>query len=204
MFELAEENYRHEGEIGINSDVLRLLVKPGGAGMVVCLSSFVGRRDLIQATGGFNPELLYSQDSEFLFRLAMRTKFGFVNRPLVLFDRAPVEDRHIGVSAEWNKIEFFLRDSQMRLEGLLPLTKGQPAKVRDLVRRQLGRVHSGWVNCYLEEKQYRSARQAALNAARYSPTLAILFKSALTWLNPSLALRLVHSKQSQKDSAFTV
>ena len=204
MFQLAELNYRHEGEIGINSDVLRLLVKPGGAGMVVCLSSFVGRKDLIRATGGFNPGLLYSQDSELLFRLAMRTGFGYVNRPLVLFDRAPVEDRHIGVSAEWNKTDFFLRDSQMRLEGLLPLTKDQPAKVRELVRRQLGFIHSGWVNCYLEEKQYRKARQAALKAARFNPTFAIAFKSLLTWLSPSLALRLVQSRQSKKASAFTV
>ncbi len=54
-----------------------------------------------------------------MFRLAMRTGFCYVNRPLVLFDRSPVEDRHIGVSSDWNKLEFFLQDSQLRLEGLM-------------------------------------------------------------------------------------
>ena len=32
MFQLAEENYRHDEAMGVNSDVLRLLVRPGGAG----------------------------------------------------------------------------------------------------------------------------------------------------------------------------
>ena len=58
-----------------------------------------------------------------MFRLAMRTGFCYVNRPLVLFDRAPAEDRHVGVSSAWNKMDFFLQDSQLRLEGLLHLAK---------------------------------------------------------------------------------
>ena len=73
MFQLAEDNYRHENDVGINSEALRLLVKPGGAGMVVCLSSLLARKDAIGELGGFDTRLLYSQDSEFMFRLAMRT-----------------------------------------------------------------------------------------------------------------------------------
>ena len=149
MFQLAQENYRHDDAMGVNSDVLRLLVRPGGAGMVVCLSSFLARRDAIKKMGGFDPNLLYSQDSEFMFRLAMLTGFCYVNRPLVLFDRSPVENRHVGVSSAWNRLDFFLQDSQLRLEGLLRVTEGQPAAVRNLVRQQLGGIHSGWVNCYL-------------------------------------------------------
>jgi len=30
MFQLGEETYRHEGEVGANPDVLKLLVRPGG------------------------------------------------------------------------------------------------------------------------------------------------------------------------------
>ena len=70
-----EENYRHEGTMGVNTDVLRLLVRPGGAGMVVCLSSLLARADAVRRNGGFDPKLLYSQDSEFMFRLAMHTQF---------------------------------------------------------------------------------------------------------------------------------
>ena len=56
FFEMAEENYRHEGTMGINTDVLRFLVRPGGAGMVVCLSSLLARADIMRKTGGFDPE----------------------------------------------------------------------------------------------------------------------------------------------------
>jgi glycosyltransferase involved in cell wall biosynthesis len=44
MFHLTQESYRHEDAMGTNPDVLRLLVRPGGAGMVVCLSSFLAHR----------------------------------------------------------------------------------------------------------------------------------------------------------------
>lgn len=204
MFQLAEENYRHEGAMGVNTDVLRLLVRPGGAGMVVCLSSFLARRNVLRKTGGFDPILLYSQDSEFMFRLAMVTGFCYVNRPLVLFDRSPVEDRHVGVSSAWNRMEFFLQDSQLRLEGLLRLTENQPAAIRNLVRQQLGSVHSGWVNCYLETGQYSKAREAAYKAAQMNLTFNAAVKWLLTWISPRLALRTVRRRESKRASAFSV
>jgi len=204
MFQLAADNYRHENEFGTNSEALRLLVKPGGAGMVVCLSSLLARKDAISETGGFDTRLLYSQDSEFMFRLAMHTGFCYVNRPLVLFDRAPVEDRHVGVSSAWNNLDFFLKDSQLRLEGLMRLTKDQPPAIRNLVRRQLAAIHSGWVNCYLEAGEYGKARSAATKAAQLNLTLNLAAKWLLTWISPRLALRSVRQRESRRTAAFTV
>jgi glycosyltransferase involved in cell wall biosynthesis len=204
MFQLAEENYRHEESIGVNTDVLRLLVRPGGAGMVVCLSSFMARKDAMKKIGGFDPSLLYSQDSEFMFRLAIETSFCYVNRPLVSFDRSPVEERHVGVSSAWNKLDFFLQDSQLRLEGLLRLTEGHPATIRNLVRKQLGSIHSGWVNCYLETGQYEKARISASKAAQMSLTFNATAKWLLTWISPRLALRTIRHRETKKAAAFTV
>jgi len=205
LFQMAEESYRHEGTMGVNTDVLRLLVKPGGAGMVVCLSSFLARADVVRSSGGYDPDLLYSQDSEFMFRLAMRTGFCYVNRPLVLFDRSPAEIRHVGVSAEWNKLEFWLQDTQHRLEGLLRLNASLPPAVRKIVREQLGSVHSGWANWYLENGQYGKARRAVSRAARFDLTLNVAVKWLLTWISPRLALRTVRRRQeSRKDSSFCV
>ena len=204
MFQLAEDSYRHKDEMGINPEALRLLVKPGGAGMVVCLSSLLAQKDAMRELGGFDTRLLYSQDSDFMFRLAMRTGFCYVNRPLVLFDRSPVEDRHVGVSSAWNKLDFFLRDSQLRLEGLMRLTKDQPPAIRNLVRRQLAAIHSGWVNFYLEAEDYRMARAAATRAARLNLTLNLAMKWLLTWISPRLALRSVRQRERKKASAFTV
>jgi len=205
LFQLAEKNYAHKGEIGVNSEALRLLVRPGGAGMVIHLSSLLARAELIRNTGGFDPKLLYSQDSEFMFRLAMITGFCFVNRPLVRFDRSPVETRHVGVSKNWDKFDFFLRDSQMRLEGLMRLSEGLPKNVRRTIREQLRSVHSGWVNWYLQTRQYDKAREAALRAARTDLTANIALKWLLSWTSPRLALWMVrHHQEKNKDSAGIV
>jgi glycosyltransferase involved in cell wall biosynthesis len=204
MFQLAESSYSHQDAMGINSEALRLLVKPGGAGMVVCLSSLLVRKAAIETSGNFNSRLLYSQDSEFMFRLALKTGFCYVNRPLVLFDRSPVEVRHTGVSSAWNRLDFFLQDSQLRLEELLNLTQKQPLAIRNLVRRQLSAVHSGWVDCYLEAGQYEKARQAAFKALRLNLTLSMAAKWSLAWISPRLALQVVRHRESKRASAFTV
>lgn len=169
--------------------------------MVVCLSSFLGRADVIRRTGGFDLKLLYSQDSEFLFRLAMHTGFCYVNRPLVRFDRSPVETRHVGVSADWNKVDFFLQDSQLRLEGLMRLSEDLPRKIRKVIRERLCLVHSGWTNWYLETGQFGKAREAVSRAAQLDLTLNIAVKWLLTWMSPRLVRRAVrHHSEGRKES----
>jgi glycosyltransferase involved in cell wall biosynthesis len=200
MFQLSEESYRHEETMGINSDVLRVLLRPGGAGMVVCTCTLLARADVVARTGGFDTNLRFGEDSEFMFRLALLTGFCYVNRPLVAVDRSPAELRHVGVSAEWNKLEFWLRDTQLKLEALLRLGNAVPWKIRKLIREQLASVHSGWANWYLETGQYAKARAAASRAAQLDPTFKIAAKWLLTWISPGLALRAVQQhQQSRKD-----
>ncbi len=202
FFQLAEESYRHDGEMGVSTEALKLLVRPGGAGMVICLSSFIGRAELIRTTGGFDLKLPYSQDSEFLFRLAMLTGFCYVNRPLVRFDRSPVEQRHVGVSAQWTKLDFWLRDSQLRLEGLLRLSEGLPSEVVKLIRKQLGAIHSGWANWYLSTGQYGKAREAVSRAMRLDPTFNMAVKWLLTWTSPRLACWAVRYHQERSPESL--
>ena len=203
FFQLAEESYRHDGEIGVSQEALKLLVRPGGAGMVICLSSFIGRADLIRTTGGFDLTLPYSQDSEFLFRLAMLTGFCYVNRPLIRFDRSPVELRHVGVSAQWTKLDFWLRDSQLRLEGLLRLSEGLPSEVVKVIREQLGSIHSGWANWYLETGQYGKARDAMSQAIRLDPTFNVTVKGLLTWTIPQLARRAMRYRRERSPESIS-
>jgi glycosyltransferase involved in cell wall biosynthesis len=197
MFQMVEHEYRHQGTMGVNTDVLPRLVRPGGAGMVVCLSSLVARADMVRKTGGFDLTLLYSQDSEFMFRLALLTGFCYVNRPLVRFDRSPAEIRHVGVSSDWNKMDFWLQDSQRRLEKLLRLSEGLPRKIRQVVRERLSAVHSGWANWHLENGDYGKAREAASRAAQLNLTFNVAMKWLLTWLSPELALRTVKRRKER-------
>ncbi|HEX8814385.1 MAG TPA: glycosyltransferase family A protein [Terriglobales bacterium] len=204
MFQLVENEFRHEQTMGVNREVLERLVRPGGSGMLVCLSSLIVRADVLRKTGGFDPSLLYSQDSELMFRLAMQTGFCYVNLPLVRFDRSPVEARHVGVSSDWNKTDFWLEDSQRRLEGLWRLRDSLPPKVRNVIRERLCTVHSGWANWYLENGDYSNARAAASRALRLNLTLNVAAKWLLTWLNPQLALRTVQQRKQRAKESFTV
>jgi glycosyltransferase involved in cell wall biosynthesis len=213
MFQLAQESYQHEGIVGVNADVLRLLVTPGGPGMVVCPSSFLARADAVRRTGGLNPRLRFQQDTEFMFRVAMLTSFCYVNCPLVWFDRSPAEIRHMGqlvpgvprgaVSTEWDRVEFILQDSEIWLVGLLQLTEA-PEKVRSLIREQLGWVHSGLANCYLMAGKYGEAREAILRAIKLNPNFKVAAKWLLTWISPWLALRTLRYRQERGKDSFTV
>jgi glycosyltransferase involved in cell wall biosynthesis len=212
MFQLAQDSYKHEGMMGVNTDVLRQLVRPGGPGMVVCPSSFLARADAVRRSGGLNPKLRFQQDTEFMFRVALLTGFCYVNCPLVLFDRSPVEIRHgnqlvPGVpreerSTEWDRVEFILQDSQIWLEGLLRLGESVPLEVRKLIREVLSSVHSGLTNCYLQKGQYGKARESVSRAVSIGPNFNVAMKWLLTWMSPQLALRTVrHYQERTKNSA---
>jgi glycosyltransferase involved in cell wall biosynthesis len=201
FFQLAEESYQHQGEMGVSEEALKILVRPGGAGMVICLSSFMGRADLIRKTGGFDVKLPYSPDSEFLFRLAMLTSFCYVNRPLIRFDRSPVEQRHVGVSAQWTETDFLLRDGQTRLEGLLRFRESLPGEVVDLIQKQLGSIHNGWANWYLGTGEYKKARKAISQSMRLDPNFNVAVKWLLAWTSPGLASRAVRYRlEKSQDS----
>jgi glycosyltransferase involved in cell wall biosynthesis len=202
FFQLAENSYHHQLEMGVSEKALQLLVRPGGAGMVICLSSFMGRTDLIRKTGGFDLRLPYSQDSEFLFRLAMATGFCYVNRPLVRFDRSPVEERHVGVSAQWTKLDFWLRDSQSRLEGLLRLRESLPTDVVKLIHEELGSIHNGWANWYLSIGEYTKAREAISQSIRLNPNFNVAVKWLLTWTTPALASRAVRYRLERSQGSI--
>jgi glycosyltransferase involved in cell wall biosynthesis len=201
LFEMAKENYRHEEIIGRNTDVLRLLVKPGGAGMVVCISSLLARAEAVRKTGGYDCKLGFYADSDFMFRLAMLTGFCYVNRPLVWFDRAPDENRHVGASKDWDKLEYILQESKTRLEGFLRLRDRLPPQLCKLIQQHLSTVESGLANWHMATGQYGRARAAMARAVRLDLNFRIAMKWLLTWVSPQLALRTVRrSQEARKDS----
>jgi glycosyltransferase involved in cell wall biosynthesis len=213
MFQLAAESYLHEGVLGVNCDVFRILIRPGGAGMLICPSSFMARTDVVRKTGRLNPKLRYQQDTEFMFRVAMHTEFCYVNRPLVWFDRSPVETRHKdqlvpGVprkafSTDWDRIEVILEDSDIWLNGLLQLS-GVPDHVRNLIREQQALVDSGLANCYLIDGQIGKAQTAACRSMQNNFTFNVAVKWMLTRISPGIALRTVCHRKNKRASSFAI
>ena len=201
MFELADEKYRHVEAMGISKNAIEMIVRPGGAGMVVCICSVLARADLVRKAGGFDRNLKFGMDSDFLFRLARLTDFCYSNQRLVMVDRSPGEQRHVGASAEWNKLEFVLLQTQIRFEKFLQLSEGLPAGVRKLIVEGLGAVHSGLANCHLQGGEYGKARDEAFKAVRADFGFKLAVKCLLTWISPRLALRTVELHQQRRKTS---
>jgi hypothetical protein len=204
LFQMADEVCPHQQAVGVNTNVLEVLVRPGGGGMVVCISSLVARADAVRKAGGFDPTLGFYADSEFMFRLALFTGFCYVNRVLVRFDRSPAGTRHVGASKEWDRLEFILQESRVRLEKFMLTDEGLPTKVRKLIREHLGSVHSGLANCHLESREYEKARESLSRAAHFHLTFNIAVKWILSWVSPQLALRTVRHHQGRMKGATPV
>ena len=204
LFEMAGPGRRHTGTMGVNADILEVLVCPGGAGMLVCISSLVARAAVVRKAGGFDPSLGFYADSEFMFRLAMLGGFCYVNLMLVWFDRSPSETRHMGSSKDWDDLEFILQENRIRLEKFLLVNDRLPTPVQKIIRTTLGSVYSGLANCSLEAGDYQKARESILRAARFDLTPNIAAKWLLAWVSPGLALRTVRKRRQTADDSLPV
>src|SRR6185437_7651985 len=94
LFQLARKD--HDEPIGMISEPLSyMLQRTTSAGVhPVWLQNLVTRTDLARRAGGFDPELAFGDDDDFVFRLGCETTFCFVNMPMVLIDRTPPSERH--------------------------------------------------------------------------------------------------------------
>ena len=185
LFQFAGREYGDA--MGIVQDPVRFVVGKHP----IWVQTVVARADRVRGIGGFDPDLRYSEDHDFLFRMALETKFCFVNMPMVLVDRAPAENRHQGESRNWHKEEFRLRMDQIRFEKQAHMSAGQPADVCGLIQNNLSRIHSNWVNLYLEKGENARAREAMALAVKFDPSLALRFKSLLLRISPALTRRVL-------------
>jgi glycosyltransferase involved in cell wall biosynthesis len=179
--------------IGIANDAVRLIV----AGRhPVWVQTVLARSDLVQQVSGLDPALRYSEDHDFMFRMAFVTKFCFVSMPMVLIDRSPAQDRHAGEARNWHREEFCLHMDQRRFEKQLELSGRLSPDTRKLVRQNLSNIHSAWASWHIERGEYEKAVTSLSEAATYGLTSKLALKLALTRVAPHLMRRLVlHDRQ---------
>jgi glycosyltransferase involved in cell wall biosynthesis len=191
LFQLAGKEHREK--IGLIADPLNYMLDRNSIAGVhpVWLQNLVTRTHLARDVGGFDPRFRIGEDDDFVFRLACKTGLCFVNMSMVLIDRTPPAERHVGASERWDDAEFRLKMAQERYEKRLLLSDGVSVAARKGIRKDLAAVHSGWANWYLRKREYGKAREATTEAARLylSPNLAI--KWALTRSVPGLARNMV-------------
>lgn len=193
----------HTEMLGIISDPLSYILKanPRHGVTAIWVQTVVARADLVRRLGGLDAKLRYSEDHDFVFRLACATKFCFVGAPMVLIDRRPAADRHVGQSKNWHKLEFVHAMQEYRFEKMLRLGEGVSREVRKVARRGLSNVYSGRATCQLEKGAYAEAKESIRRAAQFWLTPTLAAKLALIWIAPALARRAVSAREKARAQA---
>jgi glycosyltransferase involved in cell wall biosynthesis len=198
LFQLAGKE--HSGAIGVIADPPTYMLDTKSIVGVhpIWLQNLVTRAHLARAVGGFDPSFRFGDDDDFAFRLGCAASFCFVNVPMVLIDRTPPAQRHVGANERWDEVDFRLEMAQARYEKRLHASDQLSASVRKLIRRNLAAVHSEWANLYLEQHQYEKAREAAADAARTYLTPNLALKWALTRSTPGIARKVVLARNVRR------
>lgn len=179
--------------LGIVDDPLRLVVDRHP----VWVQTVIARADLVRRAGNFDTYLRYSEDHDFLFRMALLTKFCYVSMPMVLIDRSPADIRHVGAGQDWHKVEYCLRMDQYRFEKQLRIPEELPPDVSKTIRKDLRSIHSHWTTCHLRDRDYAKARSAVRTAAGYDLTAPLAVKWMLVNLTPKLARRIFVARDQE-------
>lgn len=179
--------FRHAGwqygeMIGFIADPMPLIAKAFG----IWVQTLVVRSDMVRKIGGFDADLHFGEDYDFLFRLALETAYCYVNRPLAVIERTNTTIDPTVASRSWDKPDFRLREQLYMYEKWLNKVE-QTSDVRRTIINNLRDVHSRWANWYLETGQFDQARRAVSTAMKYQPTLQLAVKWALTWATPRIA-----------------
>jgi hypothetical protein len=162
----------------------------------VWAQTVVARADLVRQVGGFDCSLHYNEDQDFIFRMALATRFCYVSMPMALFDRTPAPERHMGRSTNAHNEEFRLQMLQFRLEKNLNSCGTVSPNVSKILRTKLRAIHSQWTNWHLRNGDYEKARRSVSQAAKYDLTPGVAFKWILTQVVPGLANRVVVLRES--------
>lgn len=181
VFQFAHSDLRC-APVGIVTHPLTLVVGQHP----VWVQTTIARRDLVEKSDCFDPFLRYSEDHDFVFRMALVTRFCYVNLPLVLIDRSPADVRHVGASEDWHRVEYTLQMEQYRYEKQLRLA-GRVPGVGITIRRNLRALHSHWATYYLTRRDFAAAREHLRIACSYEYAPRTVLKRALTSVVPKLA-----------------
>lgn len=180
----------YEETMGIVSDAL---VSVARAFCGFWISTLLVRASVLKRFPGFDPNIQFCEDRDFVFNVSLLTPVAYVNIPLVRADRR--SSAHVPACRPWATAEIRLRGQQRMLEKWLKMDTRMPADVRRAIGQSLRGVHSSWGNWHLEMGDYGAARRAIANAMQYEVSPGLTAKWALAWLAPGVARKLAPKSQ---------
>jgi glycosyltransferase involved in cell wall biosynthesis len=128
---------------------------------IIFVQSLMVSRALVEDLGGFDERLVVSEDTDLLFRMAFRTRFCFVNEPLVKIDRTP--GRKVGLMELFStNDDRMFRSREHMFRKWLSSPEMTDATTRAEIRGTLRRLYYSWVIANL----YRFKLSDAFNISR--------------------------------------
>lgn len=192
-FEFAGRKY--DGDMGLVADPASLFFETRSG---IYVQTLALHRDLVRRTGDFDPKLPIGEDTDYLFRLGLTTKFCYVNKPLVKIDRT--------VERKDGLVELLVRDEPLRLEKReyiyhkwLALTGNTTNGMRPLLLARLAEIYNERANWYLVQKDYSKAREAMSKSVATSFSAKGAVKLALTAVAPGYARRQSMKNDEERD-----
>lgn len=166
---------------GIVGDPVRfVLASPHG----IYLQTALVRTGLVSETGEFDIALRVSQDTDYLFRLALRTKFCFLTKPFVEIDRTI--GRRQGLSELFEDGAIRVGERLHMYDKWLTLSAGMAKDIRDSIEMQMGGIFSEQANVYLSRGDIGRAIEAMSRSLALRPSLKAWAKWRLLHLFPGV------------------
>jgi glycosyltransferase involved in cell wall biosynthesis len=191
-FERAGKQY--PATVGRIPDPVRFVATPPHG---VFMQSILVRRDVMRRVGDFDPRLWVSQDTDFIFRLALNASLCYVNRPLVRIDRST--GRSVGLTTQFTRRSVSrLQAFERSIEKWIQLTRASRPDVLDDLAKLLAGVRNELSNEHLLAGMRVEARRTMRDAvqARVSPRLIV--KLALLYVAPSVVERAARRRMSRR------
>lgn len=127
---------------------------------VIYIQSLLVLRSLMEELDGFDERLLVAEDTDLLFRLAFKTRFCFVNQPMVRIDRSQSREGLMELFSQKDDRAFRSLEHMFRKWICLP--ENIDHEVRQTVHQKLKRLYYDW----LVAKLYRFRCADAVEIAR--------------------------------------
>ena len=141
-----ESGFKPQQRFGILNDWFRHQVERYP---IIWAQSLLVQRSLFNEVGGFDENMVLHEDSDLIFRLALKTKLCFVSDPLVWIDRTLSQSRLTELIDFWNDSQFssraYMYAKWLDLSGLDPEVRTRISVIRrellyDWMMRKLRQV----------------------------------------------------------------
>lgn len=148
-----EAGIQIDSEFGPLPDPLRY-VWEGKYGLFV--QSLLARRSLMNAVGGFDEELSYSEDRDLIFKLSFRTEFCCVTSVLVDIDRTESTPRLTGSGELWDVPG--LLSYELSLRKMLEYPELKDSTIRQRIEEEVQKFYENFAAGGIRSLDLRSIR----------------------------------------------